>query len=472
MSSHGSRFPPWLRALALLGVAPLGIASLALASSAQQPAATTPIKHIVVLYLENHSFDSILGYWCDAHAGRCPVGGMPSSVRLADGVTVKPKMEPDIVPAVDHSVASQQLALANEWDKIQGCSKAAGYACIGGYKPFQIPNATSLATTFAINDNTFSMADSPSWGGHLYAVMGQTDGFTGDNPTPTSEAKPGPGWGCNSSKEAPWAPSVGAATQMIPSCVPDPSLNKTQFPFGGAFEQTPASYALTIMDRLNAAKLSWKIYGDPNGTTNGKTTPGYIWDTCPSIAECLDTSQSSHNAMSSNFAAVAKKGSLPNFSLVVPAGPTTARDSEHNGTSITAGDDWIGQIAKAIMTGPEWSSTALFITWDDCGCFYDQAKPGTNPDDTQQGPRSPLIIVSPYAKPGFTDPKHATFVSILAYVEHTFGLRPMGKNDTGAYAFANAFNYSQTPIKPIPMVWRKWPKDAYHLDQAELDQDT
>jgi phospholipase C len=139
---------------------------------------------------------------------------------------------------------------------------------------------------------------------------------------------------------------------------------------------------------------------------------------------------------------------------------------------MTAGDDWIGQVASAIMSGPEWKSTALFITWDDCGCFYDQVKPGINPDGTQQGPRTPLIIVSPYAQPSFTDTHHATFVSILAYIEHTFGLRPMGVNDRGAYDLSNAFNYRQKPLKPARMVWRKWPKDAYHVNQAELRQDT
>src|SRR5258708_19227520 len=101
MSNHGGRFPARLRALALLGVAPLGIAGLALTAPANPPAATSPIKHIVVLYLENHSFDSILGYWCNANPGRCPQGGMPSSVTLPDGPPVTPSLQPDLLPPVN-----------------------------------------------------------------------------------------------------------------------------------------------------------------------------------------------------------------------------------------------------------------------------------------------------------------------------------------------------------------------------------
>ena len=65
--------------------------------------------------------------------------------------------------------------------------------------------------------------------------------------------------------------------------------------------------------------------------------------------------------------------------------------------------------------------------------------PGTNPDGAAQGPRSPLLIVSPYARPGFTDSTPTTFAGILAYTEHTFGLRGLSKNDASAYDFANAF---------------------------------
>ena len=176
-----------------------------------QPA--TPIQHVVVIYLENHSFDNVLGYWCNANPGRCPDGGMPSSVTLSNGTVVTPSVTPDTIPAVNHSVASQLAAmnitngkpLMNGWQNIQsGQCAAPKYQCISGYQPASMPNLISMAGQFAISDMTFSMADSPSWGGHLYAVMASTDGFTGDNPVVATGVTPGPGWGCDSNLVAAW----------------------------------------------------------------------------------------------------------------------------------------------------------------------------------------------------------------------------------------------------------------------------
>ncbi len=224
--------------------------------------------------------------------------------------------------------------------------------------------------------------------------------------------------------------------------------------------------------RLRSAGLSWRIYGQPTPPGGGTPTAGgYGWDICPSFAECLDTSQKANNVPSTTFLRAARSGHLPNFAIVTPGGKD-ARFSEHNGFSITAGDDWLGQIASAVMNGPQWRSTVLFITWDDCGCFYDQVPTGTNPDGTPQGPRTPLVIVSPYARPGFTDTTATTFAGILAYTEHTFGLTPLGVNDARAYPFSRAFNYRQAPLRPARMVNRRWPPDAYHINLKEAEQDT
>lgn len=426
------------------------------------PAATqaqvNPIRHVVVIYLENHTFDNLLGFWCDGHPGRCPVGGMPSSVTLSNGATVTPGTDPDTVPNVVHNVAAQQAAIdggrMDGWQKIPGggCSAATGYQCVSGYKPAQIPNITTLAQDFAISDDTFSLADSPSFGGHMAVVAASTDNFTGDNPVPVKGVKPGPGWGCDSNKVGPWI-GPGGHTDQEPSCVP---AHIQGLRFGGAFEQTSVKHIPTIMDSLDAAGLTWKLYGA------SKSQNGYFWAICPSFADCLDTSQDANLVPDSQFLSDAAAGALPNFSVVTPGGSDYA-NSCHNGFSMTACDNWVGQLVGAVEKSPDWSSTAVFITWDDCGCFYDQVPPGTNPDGSAQGPRVPVVMVSPYAVPGYTDNTATTFAGILAYTEQTFGLSPLGVNDAGAYPFTNAFNYSQAPLKPAPMVNRPLPASAKRI---------
>jgi phospholipase C len=455
------------------------VAVLALAWAVPGAAATaqpaTPIRHVVVIDLENHSFDNVLGFWCDAHPGRCPDGGMPASVRLSNGAVVTPYVMPDTVPNINHTVASQLAAmhivggvpLMDGWQNIKqgGCGPATSppYACIGGYAPGQIPNITGLATKFAISDTTFSMADSPSWGGHLYPAMASLDSFTGDNPVPAAGVTSGPGWGCDSDKVTTWL-APGGTLETVPSCIPDNALH---LPHGGAFKNTPAAYQPTIFDRLAAAGLSWKIYG-PASSSDG----GYDWAICPSLAECQYTAQRTNLVEPTQFFTDAAAGELPAFSIVTAGGAgNLTLSSCHNKFSMTACDNYVGRLVSAAEHSPDWSSTAVFITWDDCGCFYDQVPPGVNPDGTRQGPRVPLIIVSPYAKPGYSDTTATTFAGILAYTEGTFRLSPLGPNDMHAYSFTNAFNYAQAPLQPIKMITRPLPASArrIHLTPALLN---
>jgi phospholipase C len=480
VAAHGGWLTARTRAIALLAAGTAALSALVTTGtatarplSAQPSAQGSPIKHIVVLYLENHTFDDLLGYWCRHKPGRCPDGGMPSSVTLSDGTVVTPHVLPDIVPDVSHSVAAQRAAIdggkMDGWQNVRGCGPETGYACIAGYKPAQVPNLTALARRFAMSDRTFSMANSPSWGGHLYAVMPSLDGFKGDNPFPAPGVTKGPGWGCDSNRITPWKAADGTV-QLVPSCIPDYKLGLAN---GGAFEATPVKHAPTILDRLQAAGRPWRIYGEPPPEPGGAfpTARGYGWDICPSFAGCLYTRQKANNVPSSTFVKTARSGHLPSFAIIIPGGED-APFSEHNGFSITTGDDWLGQIASAVMNGPQWRSTVLFITWDDCGCFYDQVPPGRNPDGTPQGPRTPLIIVSPYARHSYTDTTATTFAGILAYTEHNFGLTPLGVNDARAYAFGHAFDYQQAALSPARMVYRPWPRDAYHVDMTQADDDT
>jgi phospholipase C len=433
-----------------------------------------PVRHVVEIDLENHSFDNVLGYWCDANPGRCPDGGMPSAVHLSDGSVVTPSISPDTIPSVDHSVAAQLAGMniqggipqMNGWQKVGACSASTNYACISGYEPSQVPNITTLAQNFAISDRTFSMADSPSWGGHLYAVMASEDGFLGNNPRPARGVTPGRGWGCDSNKVAGWVSPRGTV-KRVPSCIPDYRLGLAN---GGAFRPTPAAYHATIFDELDEAGLSWKIYGAAQSRN-----VGYMWSICPSVAECLYTAQRRQLVDASQFITDARKGLLPAFSVVTggSAERSIAASSCHNKLSMTACDNYVGRLVSAVEDGKDWSSTAIFLTWDDCGCFYDQVAPPTlNPDGTQEGPRLPLIIISPYARPGYTDTTPATTAGILTYVEQNFNLSPLSANDLGAYDFSDAFNYAQTPLRPASLSARPLPASARRIAVSSVAGDT
>jgi phospholipase C len=151
----------------------------------------------------------------------------------------------------------------------------------------------------------------------------------------------------------------------------------------------------------------------------------------------------------------AASGNLPNYAVVTPNGPGRGGTSQHNGNSMLNGDNWIGQMVRALENGPEWDSTAIFITYDDCGCFYDHVPPGVNADGSKQGVRLPMVIVSPWAKPGFTDSNPTSLVGILSFVEHTFGLTPLNEIDQNAYDFANSFDFTHSPTAPVQMK-RSW----------------
>ena len=172
---------------------------------------------MVVIEAENHSFDNILGFWCDANPGRCPAGGMPPSVTLSNGAVVTPVTDSDKVPNVVHNVKSQQAAIdggtMDGWQNISGCGASTGYQCISGYQPSQVPNLTRLAGSFTIGDDMFSMADAPSWGGHIDAVSATLDHFLGNNPFVKQGTNPGigsgRGWGCDSGLYATWIGAEG-----------------------------------------------------------------------------------------------------------------------------------------------------------------------------------------------------------------------------------------------------------------------
>ena len=414
-------------------------------SGTTRPAGAVPVAHVVIIDMENHSFDNVLGKLCaqvasGAITGRQPCDGTTNGV-LSDGTIVPLSQAADIVSGVDHSVEAQQIAMdggaMDGFDKVAGCGRGTGYACLSQFDPSQIPNLAALAERYVISDRTFEFSSSPSWVGHMVLASATQDGFQGDIPTrSTFTSKTGPGWGCNSYRDAQWWD--GTAYVLVPSCIPDRSG-------AGPYRSSPVAYVPTIFDRLQASGLSWKIYGG-SGPTKGYS-PGYDWAICPTFYECFGSAQKANWVPAQDVITDGAGGGLPNFSIVAPP----SQVSQHNNYSMTMGDDWLGQVMNAIQSGPDWATTTVFITYDDCGCFYDHVAPPS----PGEGVRVPMVIVSPYVTPGTTDSQPATYASLLAYAEHVFGLAPLATADAAAYDYGSDFNYASPSVAaPATMVHR------------------
>ena len=412
---------------------------------ARQAHAALRIRHVVVLFLENHSFDNVLGLLCLRYH-RC--NGV-STGRLANGRRIKLMPASDVVPVVAHKPIPQRTAIAhgrmNGFSKISGCTAntSPAFRCYSQFHRGQIPNLWRLARTFTISDATFSDGPVPSFGSHLDLVAQRLDGFTGARPL--DRVGSGPGWGCNSRKDTPWRAAPGRPIRLEPSCVPWYGLDRRRHPFGGAYRATPVKHVPTLMDRMSHANIRWKIYA---ATRSQAAVGGYGWAICPTFADCYYTAQRSHMAPSNRVISGAKRGTLPAVSLVMPQ----ARDSQHNSWSMARGDAWLGRVVSAIEHGPDWPRTTIFITYDDCGCFYDHVRPPRG-----LGIRVPMVLVGPYVRRHYTDHTTASYSSIDRYIEHTFGLRPLTSADANAYGYRSSFKYARIPNPPIRMVRTRVP---------------
>ena len=155
----------------------------------------------------------------------------------------------------------------------------------------------------------------------------------------------------------------------------------------------PATTSAQSPEELTQAGLSWKFYGDSD-----------IWDTPLFIKDI----SSSPSIRSSQIINDAENNDLPSVSFVTP---DTAGESDHPPSSPLPAQNFVASIVNAIMNErTAWSSTAIFVTWDDFGGFYDNVPP-PQVDGNGLGPRVPLLVISPYAKPGYISDVQGDFQS-------------------------------------------------------------
>jgi phospholipase C len=210
---------------------------------------------------------------------------------------------------------------------------------------------------------------------------------------------------------------------------------------------------LTIFDRLEEGGISWKFYVqnyDPgiNYRTahliSGNRASQIIWVPVLNIARFLDDPElSSHIVDLSEYFTDLENGTLPAVAYIAPAGA-----SEHPPGSIRSGQKFVKSLIQALMRSSAWDSSALMVTYDDWGGWYDHVNP-PQVDEHGFGMRVPAFMVSAYAKRGHIDKTVLDFTSIMKFIEENWDIEPLAERDANANNFLTAFDFSVPPREPV-----------------------
>ena len=397
------------------------IVSLAPASSVPGPAGhgsgtLWPIKHVVFLIKENRTFDNLFGTFPGANGVSF---GFDHGVRRP------------LTPGTDGSIGSEDIphcyiCSRTAWDhgKMDGFNQSAvsdqwAYTQL---QRSQLPNYWHWATQFVLADRFFSSAQGPSFPNHLYAIAAQSGGAH-DNPRRTGAFRSSNTFGCD-------APAGQTVTVVD-------SEGKTR-------QVRPCFEFQTEGDLLNNAGIDWAYYAaDP-------TQLGYIWSAYSAIGHIRNTPQWQRHVLPvDRVIADIGRNRLPPVTWIAPRYEV----SEHPQYNFCLGENWSTQVIDAIMRSPMWKSTAIFVTWDDYGGFYDHVAP-PQVDAFGFGIRVPLLVISPYAQRGKIDHHLGEFSSVLRFIEDNWHLRRLTARDRAAKNLSYDFDFTQKPRRPDPLPLR------------------
>jgi phospholipase C len=422
------------------------------------------IKHVIIVMQENRSFDSYFGTYPGADGIPMRAAKPAVCVPNPGGGCTRPYHDVNDVNgggphAVFNAVADvaggRMTGFIMQRDIAQAtCNDFADPACTGGGAPdvmgyhtaAEIPNYWRYARDFVLQDHMFEAVKSWSLPDHLYQV---------------SE----------------W--SAKCRTRSAMSCVTDivGPYGVSQFDHAVQQELTEGKTSIDlawtdITWLLYAHHVSWAYYiqagTQPDCTSDSAETcaavkqsagtPG-IWNPLPLFGDVRQDHQL-HNIQSlASYFRAARAGTLPAVSWVTPSG----NNSEHPPASVHQGQAFVTSVINAAMKSPDWSSTAIFLSWDDWGGFYDHVVP-PEVDRFGYGLRVPGIVISPYARKGFVDHQVLSSDAYLKFIEDDFlggaRLNPAtdGRPDPRPDVRENAallgnlvldFDFSQPPLPPV-----------------------
>jgi phospholipase C len=384
----------------------------------------TPIKHVVFLIKENRTFDNMFGMFPGANG---------VSVGLDRGEPRPLTRSPDRLPTDIKHCYRCAIEAWNEgkMDGFATVSTAADAYAYTQYLPEDLPNYWHWAQEYVLGDNFFASAHGPSFPNHLYTIAAQSGG-THENPLQDQdllrERHQSSGlfksWGCDALDTA--------YVNVVDS-------------EGNARKVPPCFDFLTEADLLMEAGIPWAYYAATQEQN------GYLWSAYDAVRHIREDEEiwQSHIFPVDDFIRQARDGLLPPVTWVTPRFEL----SDHPEYSFCHGENWTTEVVNALMESPHWEDTAIFITWDDYGGFYDHVPP-PQVDGFGFGIRVPLLIVSPYARRGSVTHELGEFSSVLRFVEDNWGLTQLTERDREATPLLSAFDFDQQPLAPDPLPLR------------------
>lgn len=424
-------------------------------AQAAQGSGIQKIQHIIIIMQENRSFDSYFGTYPGAEGFPMKDGKIDVCVNdPATGQCVTPYHDTNLVnQGGPHAANAARMDINNgrmdgfiamaEQAKKAACKNPDAPGCVSGpqgpdvmgyHDATEIPNYWTYAQDFVLQDQMFEPNASWSLPAHLFMVSAWSAKCTSSDPMTCRNALDGPN-GLVRAKNAP-------------------------------------DYAWTDLTYLlYKSNISWAYYlsqGEEPDCENDAiactlqplkvNVPG-IWNPLPNFTTVKQDNQIGNIQDVKNYFDAAKNGTLPAVSWIVP----DQKVSEHPPASVKDGMNYVTTLINAAMQGPEWSSTAIFLAWDDWGGFYDHVAPPVV-DENGYGLRVPGLVISPYAKQGFIDHQVYSFDAYLKFIEDDFlnGQRIDPKTDgrpdprptvreaaPGLGDLTNDFDFTQAPRAPI-----------------------
>jgi phospholipase C len=199
-------------------------------------------------------------------------------------------------------------------------------------------------------------------------------------------------------------------------------------------------------DLLNRAHVPWAYYAAT------ERQRGYIWSAYSAIDRYRNDPKkwATYIRPVDSLLGDIAADTLPPVTWVTPRFEL----SDHPDYSLCHGENWSTQVVDAIMGSKMWKDTAIFLTWDDYGGFYDHVPP-PDVDRMGFGFRVPLLVISPYAIDGKVSHEEGEFSSVLRFIENNWNLRPfLTDRDRQATPMMSAFDFSQPPRAPEPLPQR------------------